>query len=104
MAKGNSRGEDVRLDKFLQLSRLVKRRMSAREACRGGRVQVNGRIARPGREVKVGDEITLIWGRKALTVKVLALPERSIPASQAKTLYSIIGEESLPSPEHQDFS
>ncbi len=94
----------MRLDKFLQLSRLVKRRVSAREACLGGRVQVNGRIAKPGREVKVGDEITLIWGRKALTVKVLDLPECSIPASQAKTLYSIIGEESLPSPENQDFS
>lgn len=88
------RGEkSVRLDKYLQLSRLVKRRVSARDACLGGRVQVNGRVAKPGCNVKVGDVITLVWGRRTLMVEVLAVPERSIPASQAKTLYNILGEE-----------
>lgn len=83
----------MRLDKFLQVSRLVKRRASAKEACLGGRVQVNGRAAKPGSEVAVGDLITLTWGRKTTQVEVLVVPERNLPASQAKTLYHVLKEE-----------
>jgi ribosomal 50S subunit-recycling heat shock protein len=83
----------MRLDKFLQVSRLVKRRSSAKDACLGGRVQVNGKVAKPGREVEVGDLITLTWGRRVLQVEVLVVPERNLPASQAKTLYSVLKEE-----------
>lgn len=53
----------MRLDKFLQISRLIKRRTSAKEACLAGRVQVNGKVAKPGSEVKVGDRIDLAWGK-----------------------------------------
>ena len=82
----------MRIDKFLQVSRLVKRRASAKEVCDAGRVSINGRPAKPGSEVKVGDLISLTWGRKTTEVEVLAVPERSIPAAQAKTIYREIQE------------
>lgn len=83
----------MRLDKFLQVSRLVKRRASAKEACLGGRVQLNERVAKPGNEVEVGDLITLTWGRRTIQVEVLVVPERNLPASKAKTLYKVLKEE-----------
>lgn len=85
----------MRLDKFLQISRLIKRRTSAKEACLAGRVQVNGKVAKPGSEVKVGDRIDLAWGKKVTRVEVLQIPERNIPAAQAKTLYTILDESVL---------
>ncbi|HBG23333.1 MAG: RNA-binding S4 domain-containing protein [Syntrophaceticus sp.] len=83
----------MRLDKFLQISRLIKRRTSAKEACLAGRVQVNGKVAKPGNEVKDGDRIDVAWGKKVNRVEVLQIPERSIPASQAKTLYEVLDED-----------
>jgi ribosomal 50S subunit-recycling heat shock protein len=83
----------LRLDKFLQISRLIKRRTSAKEACLAGRVQVNGKVAKPGNEVKDGDRIDVAWGKKVNRVEVLQIPERSIPASQAKTLYEVLDED-----------
>lgn len=85
----------MRLDKFLQTSRLIKRRTSAKEACLAGRVQVNGKVAKPGSEVKDGDRIDLAWGKKVTRVEVLQIPERNIPAAQAKTLYTILDESVL---------
>ena len=82
----------MRLDKFLQISRLIKRRTSAKEACLAGRVQVNGKVAKPGNEVKDGDRIDVAWGKKVTRVEVLQIPERNIPASQAKTLYEVLDE------------
>jgi ribosomal 50S subunit-recycling heat shock protein len=66
----------VRLDKFLQVTRLVKRRTLAQEAVRAGRAQVNGRVAKPGTELKSGDTVALALGRRRLVVRVLELPER----------------------------
>ena len=80
----------MRLDKFLQTSRIIKRRTSAKEACLAGRVQINGKTAKPGSEVKEGDRIELTWGRKVTRLEVLRIPERSIPAAQAKTLYTVL--------------
>lgn len=85
----------MRLDKFLQVSRLIKRRASANEACDAGRVQLNGRVAKAGSQVKPGDIITLAWGRKVIQVEVLEVPERVIPASQARSTYRLIKEEYL---------
>ena len=82
----------MRIDKFLQVSRLVKRRTSAKEVCDAGRVSINGRPAKPGSEVRVGDLVSLTWGRKTTEVEVLAVPERSVPAAQAKTLYQVLRE------------
>lgn len=83
----------MRVDKFLQVSRLIKRRVVANEACTAGRVQINGRVAKAGSEVAAGDLITLAWGRKTVQVEVLAVPERGISAAEAKTLYKTLGEE-----------
>lgn len=66
----------MRLDKFLQVTRLVKRRILAQEAVRAGRAQVNGRVAKPGTELKPGDTLALALGRRRLVVRVLDLPER----------------------------
>ncbi|MGI6404976.1 MAG: RNA-binding S4 domain-containing protein [Syntrophaceticus sp.] len=85
----------MRLDKFLQISRLIKRRTSAKEACLAGRVQVNGKVAKPGSEVKVGDRIDLAWGKRLTRVELLQIPERNIPAAQAKTLYTVLDESVL---------
>jgi ribosomal 50S subunit-recycling heat shock protein len=85
----------VRLDKFLQVSRLIKRRTSAKEACLAGRVQINGRVAKAGSEVQEGDEIALTWGRRLTRVKVLQVPLRNIPAAQAKTLYDLLEEKTI---------
>jgi ribosomal 50S subunit-recycling heat shock protein len=79
----------LRIDKFLQVSRLVKRRTNAKEVCDAGRVSINGRPAKPGGEVRVGDLVSLTWGRRTTEVEVLAVPERSVPAAQAKTLYLV---------------
>lgn len=83
----------MRLDKFLQVSRLIRRRASANEACDAGRVQINGRVAKAGSAVRPGDVITLTWGRKVIRVEVLDVPERAVPASQARNIYRLIGEE-----------
>ncbi|HHV35497.1 MAG TPA: RNA-binding S4 domain-containing protein [Syntrophomonadaceae bacterium] len=80
----------MRLDKFLQVSRLIKRRTNAKEACLAGRVQINGKTAKPGSEVKEGDRIDLTWGRKETRVEILQVPKRNIPAAQATTLYKTL--------------
>ncbi|HHY40458.1 MAG TPA: RNA-binding S4 domain-containing protein [Syntrophaceticus sp.] len=85
----------MRLDKYLQVSRLIKRRTSAKEACLAGRVQINGKIAKAGSEVKEGDEITLTWGKRLIKVKVAQVPLRNVPAAQAKTLYQLLEERTI---------
>ena len=85
----------MRLDKYLQVSRLIKRRTSAKEACLAGRVQINGKIAKAGSEVKEGDEITLTWGKRLTKVKVVQVPLRNVPSAQAKTLYQLLEERTV---------
>ena len=63
----------MRLDKYLKVSRLIKRRTVANEACDNERVTVNGRVARASYDVKVGDVITIRFGQKALSVEVLSV-------------------------------
>jgi len=65
----------MRLDKFLKNSRLIKRRTVAKEACDGGRIQVNGQVAKAGTQLKVGDNISIRLGEKEISVKVTALLE-----------------------------
>lgn len=66
----------MRLDKFLQVTRLVKRRTLAQEAVRAGRAQVNGHAAKPATELRSGDLLALALGRRRLVVRVLEVPER----------------------------
>ena len=61
----------MRLDKFLKISRLIKRRTVANEACDAGRVMVNGKVAKASHDVKVGDIIEIAFGQKTIKVRVL---------------------------------
>ena len=63
----------MRVDKFLKVSRLIKRREVAKELCDAGYVAVNGKTAKPSSEIDIGDEIKLRLGRRTLTVKVTTL-------------------------------
>ncbi len=65
----------MRLDKYLKVSRLIKRRTIANEACDAGRVTVNGKTARASYDVKVGDEIEIAFGNKTLKARVLKVAE-----------------------------
>jgi ribosomal 50S subunit-recycling heat shock protein len=80
----------VRLDKYLQVTRLVRRRTLAQEAVRAGRVRVAGREAKPGTELKAGDVIELALGRRRLTIRVLAVPERVRVGQEG--LYEVVAE------------
>ena len=70
----------MRLDKYLKISRLIKRRSVANEACDGGRVSVNGRAAKASYEVKAGDIIEIRFGATTLRVEVLRLSEHAAKA------------------------
>ena len=65
---------NVRIDLFLKTSRLVKRRAVAREMCDAGRVLVNGREARPAKEVKQGDAVTLSFPSRSVELEILVVP------------------------------
>ena len=73
----------MRLDKYLKVSRLIKRRTVANEACDNERVTVNGRVARASYDVKVGDVITIRFGQKALSVEVLLVADNVGKADSA---------------------
>jgi len=76
----------MRLDKYLKVSRLIKRRTVANEACDGGRVTVNGKVARASYDVKVGDVIALHFGERVLAVEVLDVSETA-GKNEASLLY-----------------
>ncbi|MGI6129429.1 MAG: RNA-binding S4 domain-containing protein [bacterium] len=82
----------MRLDKFLKVSRLIKRRTLAKEAADRGRILVNNKIAKAATEVQVGDTLELLLGARRLTVEVVALKE-SIRANEASSLYRVVKEE-----------
>ena len=82
----------MRLDKFLKVSRLVKRRTVANSISDLGRVFVNGNIAKPAKQLKVGDIIAIEYANKTITAKVLKIPEGNVPVQLAPTLYEIIEE------------
>ena len=73
----------MRLDKYLKVSRIIKRRTVANEACDSERVSVNGRTARASYEVKEGDVIAIRFGERTLTVEVLAVKENTGKAEAA---------------------
>lgn len=70
----------MRLDKFLQVSRLIKRREVANRLCDHGRVRLNGAPAKPASSVRPGDVITISQGDRRLVAKVVAVPERPAPS------------------------
>lgn len=79
----------MRLDKYLKVSRLVKRRTLAKEVCDAGKVMINNRPAKAGSEVKPGDILTLVLGSRHLKVEVIQVAE-TVRAEQAKDLYHVL--------------
>ncbi len=81
----------MRLDKFLKVSRLIKRRTLAKEASDAGRVLLNGRVAKASSEVKIGDILELEFGNRRMRVEVCDIKE-SVRADEAKELYRVLEE------------
>lgn len=82
----------MRLDKFLKVSRLIKRRTVAKDVSEQGRVLINGRESKPSSAVKIGDEITVQFGQKLVTVKVEKLVETT-RKDEAAGMYTLLREE-----------
>ena len=81
----------MRLDKFLKVSRLIKRRTVANEACDGERISVNGRVAKASYVVKIGDIIEMRFGQRVIKVEVLAINEHTTKAD-APAMYREVAE------------
>ncbi|MCL2676057.1 MAG: RNA-binding S4 domain-containing protein [Firmicutes bacterium] len=81
----------MRVDKFLKVSRLLKRRSVAKSAADSGRVLINGREVKPGHKLKIGDAVTIVFGDGELKFRVLLLNERAQKADAAE-MYEIIDE------------
>lgn len=81
----------MRLDKYLKISRLIKRRTVANEACDAGRVMINGKVARASAPVKEGDVLEITLGERVLKAKVLSVTEYA-KKDEAAALYQIIEE------------
>jgi len=82
----------MRVDKFLKVSRLIKRRTIAKEVAEKDRIQINNKIAKPSSEVKVGDLISIGFGNKLVTIKVIRIQESS-KKEDASSMYEIVSEE-----------
>ena len=82
----------MRLDKYLKVSRIIKRRTVANEACSGGRVEINGKVAKPGADVKPGDRLTIRFGEHIGAYEVLSVAE-TVRKEDADKLYRILQED-----------
>ena len=85
------RGDSMRLDKYLKVSRIIKRRPVAKEVADKGRIKVNGVLANSSTDLKVNDQIEVRFGNKVLTVKVLEMLD-STKKEDASKMYEIISE------------
>jgi len=79
----------MRIDKFLKVSRVIKRRSVAADACDGGRIEINGKVVKPAKEVKIGDVVKVSFGNNTLSFEVLSIDERQTKQS-AVEMYRII--------------
>ena len=79
----------MRLDKFLKVSRLIKRRTVANEACDNGRISVNGRVVKASYDVKVGDRLEIAMGARTVAVEVLQVSE-AVKKDDAAAMYKEI--------------
>lgn len=83
--------KNMRLDKFLKVSRIIKRRTVANEACDTGRVQINGRPAKAGTQVKEGDVVVLFFGDKQFSFRILDVKE-TVKKQECQDMYEVINE------------
>ncbi|HJH10108.1 MAG TPA: RNA-binding S4 domain-containing protein [Metalysinibacillus jejuensis] len=84
----------MRLDKYLKVSRLIKRRTLAKEVATQGRITINGKVAKPGTVVKEGDELQIRFGQKIVTARVERL-QASAKRDEASQMFTILSEERL---------
>lgn len=82
----------MRLDKFLKISRIIKRRTVANDACSENHVMVNSRVVKPAYDLKIGDVIEVQFGQRVFRCRVKAMPEH-VGKSEASTLYEVLDEE-----------
>ena len=82
----------MRIDKFLKVSRILKRRTLAQQACEKGKVIVNGKEVKPAKQIKIGDEVELQFTGGAVKFRILNIKE-TVKKAEAATLYEIISEE-----------
>ncbi len=80
----------MRLDKFLKVSRLIKRRTVANKVSEQGRIYVNGIIAKPAKQLKEGDIITIVQADTEVKVKIVRVPNNNVSVQEAPTLYEVI--------------
>jgi ribosomal 50S subunit-recycling heat shock protein len=83
----------MRLDSYLSDTRLIKRRTQAKKACEQGSVSLDGRPAKPGKEVREGQIMTINFAHKILEVEILEIPLRSVRKDQAASFYRVLREE-----------
>jgi ribosomal 50S subunit-recycling heat shock protein len=81
----------MRIDKFLKVSRIIKRRTVAKEMCDNGRVLLNGIVAKSSSSVSVGDQITILFGNKTVTVEIKQILD-STKKEDAREMFEIIAE------------
>ena len=82
----------MRLDKYLKVSRIIKRRTVANDACDASHVAVNGRVVKASYDVKVGDEISVSFGARTVKIRVLSVKE-TVKKEEAAELYEILSQE-----------
>ena len=81
----------MRLDKFLKVSRIIKRRTVANDACDASHVSVNGRVVKASYDVKVGDQISVSFGARTVTGRVLSVKE-TVKKEEAAALYEVVSQ------------
>ena len=81
----------MRLDKYLKVSRLIKRRTIANDACDSERITVNGKVQKASYNVKIGDEITVAFGTKSVNVRVLDIRDTT-KKTEAVGMYEVVSE------------
>lgn len=84
----------MRLDKFLKVSRLIKRRTLAKEVAEQGRIMINGKVAKASSSVKVGDELSIRFGQKVVTARIEDVRD-NVRKEEASKMYTILKEEKL---------
>lgn len=84
----------MRLDKYLKVARIIKRRIIAKELASQERLWLNGRKAKASSEVKINDEVKIIFGNRILTVQVLAMPKQA-NKQDAQLMFKVLSEEKI---------
>ena len=79
----------MRLDKYLKVSRIIKRRTVAKDVCDGGKEKINGKVAKAGAEIKIGDILEIGFGERKVRAEILEVKE-NVRAEDAKNMYRLL--------------